>query len=217
NPALAFAALNYLAMKDGKNIAVIMPYADSLKYMADWYAQLWAESIGKKFDREGNIIHTGSTPVKALGTTDQHSQLQLYSEGPNDKIIIFLGVKNYREDITIPKIYEEIPSLSFLGGHTHSKLIQTEQLATEYALLKAGKQNMTITLESVNEESIGGLIYFFELATAYAGEFLNINAFDQPGVEESKNATYALFDRPGYEEKKKEILSAPKKKLEYAI
>ena len=217
NPALTFAALAYITIKNDKNIQIVMPYADSLKYIADWYAQLWAESIGKKYDREGNIVHVGSTPVKALGVTDQHSQLQLYSEGPNDKIIIFLGAENYKKEITIPKIYEEIPSLSFLGGHTHSKLIKTEQLATEYALLKSGKQNMTITLEKVDEYSIGALLYLFELATAYAGEFLNINAFDQPGVEESKNATYALFDRPGYEEKKEEILNAPQKKKEYVI
>ena len=217
NPALVFAALSFLSIEYNKNIQIVMPYADSLKYIADWYAQLWAESLGKKYDREGNIVNTGSTPVKALGVTDQHSQLQLYSEGPNDKIIIFLGVENYKREVTIPKAYEEIPSLSFLGGHTHSKLIKTEQLATEYALLKSEKLNMTITLNKVDESCLGALLYFFELATAYTGELLNINAFDQPGVEESKNATYALFDRPGYESKKEEILNAPQKKKEYVI
>ncbi|MCL1995572.1 MAG: glucose-6-phosphate isomerase, partial [Defluviitaleaceae bacterium] len=122
-----------------------------------------------------------------------------------------MGVDEYRETITIPPMFGDIPAVSFLGGHTHNKLIQAEQQATEYALQKENRPNMTITLPQVNEFTIGQVIYLFEVATAYMGEFLNINAFDQPGVEEGKNATYALFDRPGYEDKKQELLSAPKK------
>ncbi len=217
NPALMFSVLSYIGMNKGRNISVLIPYADSLKYISDWYAQLWAESLGKKFDNEGNEIFAGQTPVKALGVTDQHSQIQLYVEGPDDKIVVFLGVDKYREEITIPKIYQDIPSLGFLGGATHSKLIKVEQLSTEYALTKEGKQNMTITVPSVNEFTIGQILYFFELATAYAGELLCINAFDQPGVEEGKNATYAMFGRPGYEEKKKELDAIPKKNETYII
>ena len=217
NPALMYAVLSYIFMNEGYNISVLMPYADSLKYISDWYAQLWAESLGKKFDKEGREVNVGQTPVKALGATDQHSQVQLYTEGPYDKVIILMGVEEYRETITIPKIYEDIPSLSFLGGHTHNELIQVEQAATEYALQKENRLNMTITLPKVNEFTIGQILYFFEMATAYTGELLNINAFDQPGVEEGKNATYAMFDRPGYEDKKAEILAAPKKLDKYII
>ena len=110
-----------------------------------------------------------------------------------------------------------MPSLAFLGGVTQDDLIKTEQIATEYALLKAGKPNMTITLPEVNENTLGQLLYLFEVATAFTGELLNINAFDQPGVEEGKNATYAYFGRPGYEEKKKELDSMPVKKQDYMI
>ena len=110
-----------------------------------------------------------------------------------------------------------MPSLAFLGGVTQDDLIKTEQIATEYALLKAGKPNMTITLPEVNENTLGQLLYFFEVATAFTGELLNINAFDQPGVEEGKNATYAYFGRPGYEEKKKELDAMPIKKDDYII
>ena len=205
NPAFMYGLLNYLTMKNGQNISVMMPYADSLKFIADWYAQLWAESLGKKYDNDGKEVYVGSTPVKALGATDQHSQVQLYAEGPFDKIITFIGVDKFKKSITIPKIYEDMPSLAFLGGVTQDDLIKTEQIATEYALLKAGKPNMTITLPEVNENTLGQLLYFFEVATAFTGELLNINAFDQPGVEEGKNATYAYFGRPGYEEKKKRI------------
>ena len=212
-----YGILSYLAMKQGKNIQVMMPYADSLKYMADWFAQLWAESLGKKYNNDGQEVFAGQTPVKALGVTDQHSQVQLYAEGSFDKMIVFLGVDQYREEIVIPKIYGEIPSLGFLGGASHSQLIQTEQMATEYALLKAGKMNMTLTVPQVNAFTMGELLYLFEVATAFAGELLQINAFDQPGVEGGKNATYAMFGRPGYEDVKKELESRPEADARFII
>ncbi|MDL2248193.1 glucose-6-phosphate isomerase [Tyzzerella sp. OttesenSCG-928-J15] len=217
NPAYTYAALNYLAMEKGQHICVMMPYADRLKYISDWYVQLWAESLGKKYDSKGNVVNIGPTPIKALGVTDQHAQVQLFAEGPFDKLVVFIGVDNFHEDIEIPAIYGEIPSLGFLGGETHSKLIKTEQAATEYALLKAGKMNMTITLPEVNAFTLGQLIYMFEVATGFMGELMDINAFDQPGVEEGKNATYAMFGRPGYEEKKKELDAKPAKKSDYII
>jgi len=217
NPAHMFAALHCLGMTQGKNISVLMPYVDSLKMVAAWYAQLWAESLGKKFDLDGNIVHTGQTPVSALGSTDQHSQVQLYAEGPYDKIVVFIGVDEYRETITIPKTYSDMPSLGFLGGVTHNQLIKTMQIATEYALTKAGRMNMTITIPKVTPQTVGQLLYFFEVATAFAGELLNINAFDQPGVEGGKDATYALFGRPGYEAKKAELDAAPAKDMKFII
>ncbi len=217
NPSYMFALLSYISMEQGKNISVMMPYADSLKYVSDWFAQLWAESLGKKYDNAGNIVNAGQTPVKALGVTDQHSQVQLYTEGPFDKMIVILGVDKFRETVTIPEIYGDIPSLGFLGGITQNRLIATEQMATEYALQKAGKSNMTITLPEVNEFTLGQLLYMFEVATGFAGELLNINAFDQPGVEEGKNATYAMFGRPGYEEKKAELDAKPEKSEKYII
>ncbi|MCL1842745.1 MAG: glucose-6-phosphate isomerase [Defluviitaleaceae bacterium] len=217
NPAHMYALLHYIGMTRGKNISVMMPYADSLKFISDWYAQLWAESLGKQFDLDGKVVNVGQTPVKTLGVTDQHSQVQLYAEGPFDKIIVFLGVDEYRETITIPKTYSDMPSLGFLGGVTHNELIKTEQAATEYAITKAGRMNMTLILPKVTAHTLGQLLYFFEVATAYAGELLNIDAFDQPGVEEGKNATYAMFGRPGYEAKKAELDAAPAKKEEYMI
>ena len=217
NPAYMFALLHMIGMKKGKNISVMLPYADSLKYISDWYAQLWAESLGKKYDNYGNIVNYGQTPVKSLGVTDQHSQIQLYAEGPSDKIIVFIAVDKFKKETAIPKIYGDIPSLGFLGGATQNKLIETERIATEYALQKAEKTNMTITLPEVNEFTLGELLYFFEVATGFAGELLEIDAFDQPGVEEGKNATYAMFGRPGYDEKRKELESRPAKNNAYII
>lgn len=217
NPAMLGAAAKFAAMRKGKNISVVMPYVDCLKYMADWYAQLWAESLGKKFDRNGKIVREGQTPVKSLGVTDQHSQVQLYAEGPHDKFITFIGVDRYRNVMPIPSAYEDIPDISFLGGHTQNELIQAEQTATEFALLKQEQMNRTITLPEVNAFTIGELMYYFMMETAYTGELLNIDAYNQPGVEEGKNATYALLGRPGYEAKRAEIEARPAKSDRWII
>lgn len=217
NAPLMAAAMQYIAMEKGMNISVMMPYADSLKYMSDWYCQLWGESLGKKHDLDGNVVNVGQTPVKALGVTDQHSQVQLYTEGPFDKVITVLAVDSYRTEVKIPSGCEDIPAVNFLCGHTMNELITAERTATEYALLKSGHLNHTVTLPVVNEFTIGELMYFFELETAYCGAMLNINTFDQPGVEEGKNATYALLGRPGYEEKKAELDGRPEKCEKYII
>ena len=217
NPAYMYATLQYIAMQRGCNISVVMPYADSLQYIADWYAQLWAESLGKKYRLDGGIIHAGQTPVKALGVTDQHSQLQLYTEGPFDKVITFIGVDHYRRTTAIREGYTDIPEVSFLSGHTQNELIAAEQRATEHAIAKSGHLCQTITLPEVNAFTIGELLFFFEMATAFAGELLGINAFDQPGVEESKTATYALLGRRGYEDIRAELDGGPAKHDKYII
>ena len=217
NPAYMYAALHYVAMKKGKNISVMMPYADSLKYISDWYAQLWAESLGKKYDNEGNAVFVGQTPVKALGVTDQHSQVQLYTQGPFDKIIVLLSVEEFRRTIDIPKTYKDIPSLGFLGGITQNTLLKTEEHATEYALVSKGRPNMTISLKKVDEYSMGALLYMLEVATGFMGEIMNINAYDQPGVEDGKDATYALLNRPGYDKKREQLNKRQAKNSLYII
>ncbi len=217
NPALMAAALQHMAMGKGKNIGVMMPYADGLKFIADWYAQLWAESLGKNKTLDGKDCNVGQTPVKSLGVTDQHSQVQLYAEGPFDKVITFIGVDEYRSDVKIPNGCEEYPNVNFLCEHSMNELIQAERMATEYAVTKAGKLNYTIMLPQLNEYTLGQLLMYFMLQTAYAGALLNIDTFNQPGVEEGKNATYALLGRPGYDEKRTELANAPQKQNKYII
>ena len=217
NPAAMLAALQYLAMRRGCNVSVLMPYADSLKYMADWYAQLWAESLGKRTARDGSIVHTGQTPVKALGVTDQHSQVQLYTEGPFDKVIGFLAVENYRAEVPIPQGYADIPAVSFLSGHTLGELIRAEQSATEYAVQQSGHLSYTLALPEVNAFTVGQLLYLLEVATAFAGELLDIDAFDQPGVEAGKIAAYALLGRPGYEQQREALRARPAPDARYIV
>lgn len=195
NPAFMFALINYLLYQKGKKICVMMPYSDKLYGFADWFRQLWAESLGKEKDNNGNIVNVGPTPIKALGVTDQHSQLQLYREGPNDKIIVFLSVEKFGCVIKIPKFKEP----HYLCGHTLNELFKAEEKATIASLTQAKRPNMSIVLEKIDEETIGELIYMLELATAYAGELFNIDAFNQPGVVLGKNYTYALLGRKGYE------------------
>ncbi len=219
NPALMEAALQYILMNEGKNIQVIMPYADSLKYMADWFCQLWAESLGKRETRSGKTINAGQTPVKSLGVTDQHSQLQLYNEGPLDKVITFLKVESFRKETVIPHGCEEFADVAFLGGMTHNTLIHAEEAGTEYALYKNGRLNQTIVLPEVTPFTIGQLIYFMEMTTAYEGELLDVDAYNQPGVEESKIATYAVLGNTGdkYRMKGEEMKSRPVEKKEYIL
>lgn len=218
NPAMMLAVLEVLAMeKHGANISVLMPYADSLKYMADWYAQLWAESLGKKKEQNGGIVRVGQTPVKALGVTDQHSQVQLYTDGPFDKTITFLAVEKYRKSFVIPHAIDEDKNVAFLSGHTLDELITAERIATEHAVTVSGHMNKAIILPKVNEFTIGQLIQLLEMQTAYAGEMLEIDAFDQPGVEEGKCATYALLGKPGFEQKLKELEKNVNKQEKYTV
>ena len=209
NPALSTAFLQYISMRKGKNISVLMPYADSLKYMSDFYCQIWAESLGKATDNNNNIVHAGQTPVKALGVTDQHSQVQLYTEGPFDKVVTFLAVEKYRTEIVIPSA-GDYPETDFLHNKTLNDLINYERKATEFALTKYKRANFTITLPEVNAHTIGELLQYFMYQTAYCGALLDINTYNQPGVEEGKQATFAMMGRKNYEKKLEEINSLKK-------
>ena len=220
NPALLEAVLQYICMREkGVNVHVMMPYADSLKYMADWFCQLWAESLGKKITRDGGVINAGQTPVKSLGVTDQHSQLQLYSEGPYDKVITLLKVGAFRAETPIPHGCEEYPTVAFLGGKSLNQLIEAERQGTEYALYKSRHLTQTITMPEVNAYTVGQLMFFLEMTTAFVGELLNIDAFNQPGVEESKIASYAVLgnQEEKYAQKREEMLHRAERKAEYIL
>lgn len=198
NPAYLFGTLLYLMDKEKqRNINVMVPYADSLKPFSEWFCQLWAESLGKE--------NRGLTPYPSLGTTDQHSQLQLWIEGPQDKVIICISISDYGIDIKIPRAFKEIEGLSYLSDHTLSALIKAEEEATELALAKAGRPNMTIIIPKIDAYHLGQLFHFLEIATAFTGALYKINPFNQPGVEEGKNLTYGIMGKKGFESKKKEV------------
>ena len=199
NPAGMFAALQFLAQTErGANIHVMMPYTDRLYGMADWFRQLWAESLGKRVDRNGRDVFRGPTPVKALGATDQHSQVQLYMEGPFDKTVTFLTVREFANDVAIPKLYDGVEELAYLGGATLGTLLSAEQSATASALSKNGRMNMNIELPRIDAHTIGQLLMMLQTATVYAGAMYDVDPLDQPGVELGKQLTYGLMGRIGF-------------------
>ncbi|MGC4106401.1 MAG: glucose-6-phosphate isomerase [Thermomicrobiales bacterium] len=210
NPAYLLAALSVLAdTKHDKSMLVTMPYADGLFGIADWFRQLWAESLGKKLSVDNEVVFSGQTPIKALGAIDQHSQIQLYTEGPNDKLIQLIAVESYRDAVAIPTPPASVPELSYFDGGELGQLLDRERLATAWALTKAERPNLTITVPTIDAAIVGEFFYMMQLQTVMAGALYHVNPFGQPGVEAGKNATYALMGRAGYEELKDELLSTP--------
>lgn len=220
NPAGTFAMLQFLAdTRAGKHVHVMMPYSDALRDMAAWFVQLWAESLGKV--KRGSKKHVGPTPLAALGATDQHSQVQLFMEGSEDKTITLISVprapgghpergEGTARDITIPRLHVDVPDLAYLGGHTLGEVLDVERRATAGALARRGRPNMTIELEDVSPRSIGALFMLLEAATIYAGSLYDVNPLDQPGVELGKQFTYAIMGRPGSDAARKEWNKLPK-------
>ena len=199
NPAAMLAWLLIELARRGKTNHVLMPYCNALYSLADWFRQLWAESLGKRVDLDGNEVFAGATPIKALGATDQHSQIQLYREGPNDKVIGFVDVERFDTDVDIPSDLD-VDSLSYLHGSTLGQLLSAEKRATEFALVESQRPNFTITFPKLDAYHVGQFIQLWEIATAYAGLMLNINTYDQPAVETGKVATFGLMGRAGYDE-----------------
>ena len=199
NPAAINAAIHYHYYNRNKKNSVIMPYAYALKDMADWYRQLWAESLGKSTDLNGNRVFIGPTPIKALGATDQHSQVQLYREGPNDKLFTFLQVENFDGDseMIMGPAPACAPELDYLAGQRMSTLLNNEKKATEYALLESQRPCLTVLFDRVNAFTIGQFIYLYEVTTSFAGALFNIDPYNQPAVELGKEATFALMGKTG--------------------
>ena len=207
NPAATLAWLLMEFAKRGKPNHVLMPYCNGLYLLADWYRQLWAESLGKRHDKDGRDVFAGATPIKALGATDQHSQIQLYREGPNDKVIGFVEVERFRREVEVPSDLD-VANLRYLQGKTLGALLNAEKRATEYALMESERPNFTIRMPEVNERSVGAFMQLWMIATAYAGLMLGIDAYDQPAVETGKQATFGLMGRAGYEEWKTKVEGA---------
>lgn len=176
---IALAALfSYTA---GRNIFVLMPYSTCLRRFVDWFVQLWAESIGK--------AGKGSTPTVAVGATDQHSQLQMFNEGPNDKLICFLKINKHKRDLTVPDYTSENPSFRSYANFKIGQILNIELDATRRAITESNRPNFTITLPELDEYYLSQLMYVLEVATAVCGNLLEVNPFDQPGVELAKRYT----------------------------
>jgi glucose-6-phosphate isomerase len=190
NPAGVLAVLLHAATERGKPIHVLMPYSDRLRSFALWFQQLWAESLGK--------AGKGPTPLPAVGATDQHSQVQLFMEGPEDKVVIFVAVQDGGDPISIPPRHSEIGELGYLGGHSLGELLDSERRATAEALRQAGRPSITLEIDRVDASALGELFMLLQIATVYAGALFGVDPLDQPGVELGKKLTYGLLGRAGF-------------------
>ena len=218
NPAALFAALAYLAdRKKGKSMLVMMPYADCLFGIADWFRQLWAESLGKRLSTTGEEVFAGQTPIKALGAIDQHSQIQLYTEGPNDKLICLTSVQEYRSQVTLSNTADAFPDLAYLQDAELGTLLDRERRATAWALTTAQRPNLTISIPTIDAGIVGELFFMHEFQTVVGGGLFDVNPFGQPGVEAGKNATYALMGRQGFESLRDELLDASEAGATYVV
>jgi glucose-6-phosphate isomerase len=217
NPALRVAAHQYLLdTRYRRSIQVVYSYSNALYPLAFWYKQLWVESLGKRVDRKGREVNVGQACIAALGVTDQHSQSQLYMEGPHDKVIVFWEVERDPYTVRIPKMFPKHSSTGYLGGHTLNELFHAEKFATELALTEAGRPNATFVFPQADEYHVGQMMMLSEFQTAYAGEFYDVNAFDQPGVELGKDLTYALIGRAGYDAFRQRVAAYRKQKAALA-
>ena len=195
NPAAQGAAVQIGLYRKGKIMSVMMPYSAALRDVADWYRQLWAESLGKT-RADGSPV--GPTPIKALGVTDQHSMVQLFRDGPNDKVITILAVEDFGAEVSISQAPEALEGLDYLAGRTLAELFHAEEQATGWALtVLSQRPTARIVLPNVTPHAVGQLLYMLEVQTAIAGEMLSINTYNQPGVEAGKEATRALMGAEG--------------------
>ena len=208
NPAYLGAALHHAAYQAGRRLSVMFAYADQLYLLADWYRQLWAESLGKRNGLDGKTVSVGPTPIKALGVTDQHSQVQLYKEGPDDKVYTFLVADRFQKTVAIPPAGPGLEAVGYLGGHTMNELIAAEELATEIALWKAGRPVTRIVFPEISAAGVGEYLHLLEVQTVAAGALFGIDPLDQPGVEEGKQYAYGIMGRPGYEARRREVEEA---------
>ncbi len=186
NPAFRLAAGHYMwDINFQKNVHVFMAYEKRLKLFADWWVQLFGESLGKKLlkDQEKSV---GFTPLSAMGTSDQHSLLQLFKEGPRDKIVGFMSVYRKEDQIKVSRPAFEVKDLNYLFEHSFDEMSHFACLATQQSLKNSGVPTFRIDFARLDEATLGSLFFFFETACAFAGELYGVDAFNQPGVEEAK-------------------------------
>mgnify|MGYP006271766677 FL=1 len=188
-PAYAYGAVAYALEQRGATTNAFVPYAEALEPFGEWFAQLWAESLGK----DG----LGQTPARALGATDQHSQLQLYRAGRKDKLVTLVRPRK-RTDLDIPET--EIEELSYLGGQTLGELLDAEFEATEASLAAAGQPNIRIEIDRLDAHGVGELLYGMEAACILFGELSGVSTFTQPAVEWGKRAARGLLGAGEFEE-----------------
>jgi glucose-6-phosphate isomerase len=195
NLLLKFAHFLFeLKKEQGISQTVFMPYSSKLKSLSFWFTQLWAESLGKKSNKSGEVVFEGFTPIVAYGATDQHSQVQLFMEGPKDKALILIEVENFSHDFNLKNTFESA-NLKKLAPYTLSQLMKAELYGTLKALEKNSRPFIHLKITQNDAYHLGSMVLFFESLTAMMGDFLNIDPFDQPGVEAGKIYAFEFLNK----------------------
>lgn len=195
NPLTTWGQALYEHAERGRTQTVLMPYSSKLKDFSAWFVQLWAESLGKKHNLKGELVHTGLTPIAAYGATDQHSQMQLFMHGPNDKVLIVLEIETFAHDYSLERARDFQHGGAKLAAHGLAQLMKAELHGTLKALREENRPYLHLGLSELNEENLGGLILFFEALTAFMGQRLNVDPFDQPGVEAGKRYAFECLEK----------------------
>lgn len=204
NALFALASCLFDLARKGKSIHALFNYSSFLFEFGLWFVQLWAESLGKRLSLSGDVVNAGTTPLSCLGATDQHSILQLFKEGPADKVFGFVKINDMSCDLALTGEFQSEREYSYFAGHTIGEQLHIEQLSTEMSLVKAGKPCYLVTLKDLSAVTLGALFYFYEALVVFSAMLWNVNPYDQPGVEEGKNITYSLMGRQDYADRKAE-------------
>ena len=206
NPAYMHSLTHYLlTRKRRKTMHVTFAFSNRLHAIGLWYNHLCSVSLGKMLNRKGKAVHVGPSPVAGRGSFDLHGQQQLFAEGPFDKVVTFIVAKSHGATVTVPQLYPKIETLAWLKDVPFDGILEKSYVGCEHHLTAAGRPNMTVTVDAVDEAHIGGLIYMLQLSTAMSAELYGIDPFDAPGVEQGKQAIYAQFGRPGFEDLAKRL------------
>jgi len=219
NPAYLLATLLFvLATQHHRNVLVLMPYCERLRALGAWFVQLWAESLGKARTLEGVAAHVGQTPVVAVGATDEHSLLQLFVEGPRDKVVLMVRLDDHGREVSAPGAYADLEGIGYLGGAGLGQLLNAAQRATEIALGVHECPVGVLTLPQLNAFTLGQLLYLFELAVIFTAGLHRVDPFSQAGVEYGKRLTYGQLDRKGFEPQRAEVTAwVAAKRGEYVL
>ncbi|RLD43098.1 MAG: glucose-6-phosphate isomerase [Bacteroidetes bacterium] len=197
NPAALYAITRNALLNEGFDIEMLINYSPTLMYFTEWWKQLYGESEGKE--------NKGIFPAGASFTTDLHSMGQYIQEGRRVIFETLISVKSSKNIVLIPDDNQDLDGLNYLKGKNVEYINQMAQLGTSIAHVDGGVPNIKLEIDAINEENIGQLIYFFELACAYSGYLLEVNPFNQPGVEAYKKNMFALLAKPGFEKETEEI------------
>jgi glucose-6-phosphate isomerase len=206
NPAYMHALIHYLlTRKRRKTMHTTFSFSNRLHAVGEWYTHLSSVSLGKMLNRKGKAVHVGPSPVAARGNFDLHGQMQLFCEGPFDKVVTFIMAKQHGPTLVAPASYPKLEALSHLQNADFTTLMEYGYFGAEQHITAAGRPNMAIQLDEIDPANIGRLIFMLQLSSVMSAELYGIDPFDQPGVEHSKHATFAQFGRAGFEDLAKRI------------